>query len=65
MILNANHGLRGGVRGVIELAILREIEKALGDHVPIQNFFDLIVGTRLVTHPVYMHLYYAHLINKL
>ncbi|PTB65192.1 hypothetical protein BBK36DRAFT_1122202, partial [Trichoderma citrinoviride] len=27
------------------LAILREIERSLGDHVPIQDFFDLIVGT--------------------
>ncbi|KAL6689739.1 acyl transferase/acyl hydrolase/lysophospholipase [Trichoderma pleuroticola] len=35
----------GGVRGIIELTILREIERALGDHIPIQNFFDLIVGT--------------------
>ncbi|KAL7957432.1 acyl transferase/acyl hydrolase/lysophospholipase [Trichoderma compactum] len=35
----------GGVRGIVELVILHEIEKALGGHVPIQNFFDLIVGT--------------------
>ncbi|CAM1500480.1 Fc.00g096420.m01.CDS01 [Cosmosporella sp. VM-42] len=35
----------GGVRGIVELVILRAIEKKLGDHVPIQNFFDLIVGT--------------------
>ncbi|UKZ79100.1 hypothetical protein TrVFT333_006850 [Trichoderma virens FT-333] len=35
----------GGVRGIIELVILREIEMELGDHLPIQSFFDLIVGT--------------------
>ncbi|CAJ0552466.1 Ff.00g064450.m01.CDS01 [Fusarium sp. VM40] len=35
----------GGVRGIVELAILRAIEEALGHHIPIQNFFDLIVGT--------------------
>ncbi|KAL6812923.1 acyl transferase/acyl hydrolase/lysophospholipase [Trichoderma sp. SZMC 28013] len=35
----------GGVRGIVELVILHEIEKALGGHVPIQSFFDLIVGT--------------------
>ncbi|UKZ53308.1 hypothetical protein TrVGV298_007100 [Trichoderma virens] len=36
---------QGGVRGIIELVILREIEMELGDHLPIQSFFDLIVGT--------------------
>ncbi|KAF2461117.1 hypothetical protein BDY21DRAFT_297819 [Lineolata rhizophorae] len=35
----------GGVRGVVELEILREIERQLGDKIPIQDFFDLIVGT--------------------
>ncbi|KAL6861937.1 hypothetical protein J3F83DRAFT_746226 [Trichoderma novae-zelandiae] len=35
----------GGVRGIVELAILRKMQSVLGDHVPIQNFFDLIVGT--------------------
>lgn len=36
------------MRGIVELVILHEIEKALGGHVPIQSFFDLIVGTRFV-----------------
>lgn len=35
----------GGMRGIVELEVLREIEKALGDKIPIQAFFDLIVGT--------------------
>ncbi|KAK3389280.1 hypothetical protein B0H63DRAFT_537088 [Podospora didyma] len=35
----------GGMRGIVELVVLRAIEKELGDHIPIQNFFDLIVGT--------------------
>ncbi|VTO87220.1 unnamed protein product [Fusarium graminearum] len=35
----------GGVRAIDELVILQEIQKRLGNHVPIQNFFDLIVGS--------------------
>lgn len=35
----------GGVRGIVQLEVLREIEQALGNFVPIQDFFDLIVGT--------------------
>ncbi|EKJ74391.1 hypothetical protein FPSE_05462 [Fusarium pseudograminearum CS3096] len=35
----------GGVRAIDELVILHEIQKRLGNHVPIQNFFDLIVGS--------------------
>jgi hypothetical protein len=36
----------GGVRGIVELEALRAIERALGNELPIQAFFDLIVGTR-------------------
>lgn len=36
---------RGGVRGIVELEILRQLEKELGDLISIQSFFDLIVGT--------------------
>ncbi|KAI1468230.1 FabD/lysophospholipase-like protein [Daldinia caldariorum] len=35
----------GGARGIIMLQVLSEIEKALGPDLPIQLFFDLIVGT--------------------
>ncbi|OCL07767.1 FabD/lysophospholipase-like protein [Glonium stellatum] len=35
----------GGIRGIVELEVLAEIEKALGGNIPIQTFFDLIVGT--------------------
>lgn len=35
----------GGIRGVVELEVLRSIEQALGGRIPIQEFFDLIVGT--------------------
>ena len=38
----------GGVRGIVMLQVLREIEQVLGGRIPIQDFFDLIVGTRLV-----------------
>ncbi|KAM0713999.1 hypothetical protein Q7P37_010963 [Cladosporium fusiforme] len=35
----------GGVRGIVELEILRQLEKELGDLISIQKFFDLVVGT--------------------
>ncbi|KAF7505357.1 hypothetical protein GJ744_000978 [Endocarpon pusillum] len=35
----------GGVRAVVELTILQQIERAFGVELPIQAFFDLIVGT--------------------
>ena len=34
------------MRGILELEILRAIELAIGGKIPIQAFFDLIVGTR-------------------
>lgn len=37
---------RGGIRGIVELESLRAIQQVLGPGLPIQNFFDLIVGTR-------------------
>lgn len=44
----ANSYGSGGIRGIAELEVLLHIEKALGGKIPIQSFFDLIVGTRLV-----------------
>ena len=35
----------GGVRGIVELTILAEIERRVGLNVPIRDLFDLIVGT--------------------
>ncbi|KAK8254092.1 hypothetical protein IWZ00DRAFT_435915 [Phyllosticta capitalensis] len=35
----------GGIRGIVELEVLWQIEQALGGKLPIQRFFDLIVGT--------------------
>ena len=37
----------GGVRGIIELALLQAVHQAigLGDSLPLRAFFDLIVGT--------------------
>lgn len=35
----------GGIRAIVELTILQQIERALGVGLPIQAFFDLIVGT--------------------
>jgi patatin-like phospholipase/acyl hydrolase/energy-coupling factor transporter ATP-binding protein EcfA2 len=35
----------GGVRAIVQLTILQQIERALGVELPIQAFFDLIVGT--------------------
>ncbi|KAI0471495.1 hypothetical protein GGR56DRAFT_654355 [Xylariaceae sp. FL0804] len=34
----------GGIRGVVQLQVLNEIERMLGPNLPIQLFFDLIVG---------------------
>jgi hypothetical protein len=39
---------RGGVRGIVELEVLRALEQQLGGNLPIQAFFDLMVGTRYV-----------------
>lgn len=36
----------GGMRGIVELIILKHIEDALGGEVPLRAFFDLIIGTR-------------------
>ena len=35
---------------MVELEVLRQIEQALGGKLPIQKFFDLIIGTRLDPH---------------
>jgi patatin-like phospholipase/acyl hydrolase len=35
----------GGIRGIVELEVLRAIEQALGGEMRVQDFFDLIVGT--------------------
>jgi hypothetical protein len=35
----------GGARGIIQLEILRLIEKELSGKIPLQLFFDLIVGS--------------------
>ncbi|KAM0414633.1 hypothetical protein ACHAPT_013527 [Fusarium lateritium] len=36
---------RGGFRGIVSLLVLRHIERYLGPELPLQSFFDLIVGT--------------------
>jgi patatin-like phospholipase/acyl hydrolase len=35
----------GGVRAIVQLKILKAIEKKMGGFLPIQRFFDLIGGT--------------------
>ncbi|EON62430.1 hypothetical protein W97_01652 [Coniosporium apollinis CBS 100218] len=35
----------GGFRGIVELEVLKAVERTLGGKIPIQAFFDLIVGT--------------------
>lgn len=35
----------GGIRGVVQLEVLHAIEQCLGGHLPVQHFFDLVVGT--------------------
>ena len=36
------------MRGIVELEVLKAIEKKLPSRIPIRSFFDLIVGTRFV-----------------
>lgn len=40
--------LSGGIRGIVQLTMLDALEKRIGLGIPIQDFFDLIVGTRYV-----------------
>jgi predicted acylesterase/phospholipase RssA len=35
----------GGMRGIVELEVLRAIQHEIGNRVPLQAFFDLIIGT--------------------
>jgi len=35
----------GGIRGIVELEVLSAIQNAMGNQIPIQACFDLIVGT--------------------
>lgn len=37
------------MRGIVILEVLRQIQQELGGRIQVQEFFDLIVGTRLVT----------------
>ena len=41
-----SHICRGGIRGIVELEVLRAIQERLNNRIPIRAFFDLIVGTR-------------------
>lgn len=40
--------LSGGVRGIVQLTMLDALEKKIDLGIPVQDFFDLIVGTRYV-----------------
>lgn len=42
--------LSGGVRGVVELRILGELMREIGYQIPIQELFDLVVGTSTGEH---------------
>ena len=35
----------GGIRGIVQLEVLRAIEQTLGGYIPVQSFFDLMIGT--------------------
>jgi patatin-like phospholipase/acyl hydrolase len=35
----------GGVRSIVELQVLKAIKKVLGPKLPLQLFFDLIIGS--------------------
>ena len=36
---------RGGIRGIVELEVLKAIQLSLHVQIPLQAFFDFIVGT--------------------
>ena len=57
-LLISDNQLRGGIRGIVELEVLRQLECAMGGRLAIQCFFDLIVGTRSVLrcHTLYENL---------
>ena len=38
------HVFSGGIRGIVELCVLEALENRIG--IPLQYFFDLVVGTR-------------------
>lgn len=40
----ATNSFSGGIRSIIQLEILTLIEKELGGRIPIQSFFDMIIG---------------------
>ena len=40
----------GGIRGIIELAILKHLGRILGLGIPIREYFDLIIGTSTGTY---------------
>ncbi|KAK3330701.1 hypothetical protein B0H66DRAFT_528046 [Apodospora peruviana] len=56
--LNTDEFRSGGIRGIVELAILTEIEKATGLQIRIQDLFDLVIGTSTGKPPriPYLHL---------
>lgn len=35
----------GGIRGIVELALLQSLDTAVGLGIPIRDLFDLIIGT--------------------
>jgi hypothetical protein len=46
MVLMSFFLFRGGIRGIVELEVLKCLEQSLGGNLRIQSFFDLVVGTR-------------------
>jgi hypothetical protein len=38
--------ISGGIRSIVQLATLKELERVIKLDMPIQDFFDLIIGTR-------------------
>jgi hypothetical protein len=46
--IRADNVDRGGMKGIVELLVLKAIESELRSGLQVQHFFDLIVGTRFV-----------------
>jgi len=42
---DADLSRRGGIRGIVELMILTRLIEEIGFSIPIQQLFDLVIGT--------------------
>jgi len=44
----------GGIRGIVEIAVLEKLDAVIGLDIPLRNYFDLIMGTSTGKLPYYL-----------